>query len=345
MRRAGNDSATLEQARDMIDRQIQQMVRLVDDLLDVSRITKGKLELRKQRVELSTVIQSAVETSRPLIEALHHTLTITLPAQPLFLEADPIRLAQVFANLLNNAAKYTEHGGRIWLTTERQGSDVVVSVRDTGMGIPREMLSRVFEMFTQVDRTLERAQGGLGIGLTLVQRLTQMHGGTIEVQSAGTGQGSEFTVRLPLLIEAAPASPANGMAEHTPLPAKYRILVVDDSKDSAESMSLLLRLEGQDVQIASDGLEAVAAAERFRPDVVLLDIGLPRINGYEAARRIREQAWGQSMFLIAVTGWGQEDDRRRAKEAGFDQHLTKPVDPATVLELLATLPTSRASVS
>ncbi|HEY1376487.1 MAG TPA: PAS domain S-box protein [Gemmataceae bacterium] len=332
---AGGDVAAVGQAREMMERQMRHMVRLVDDLLDVSRITRGKLELRKQRVDLAAVVRTAVETSRPLVEAAGHHLTITLPPQPVFVDGDPVRLAQVFANLLNNAAKYTDRGGSIRLTAERQGSDAVVSVRDSGLGIPREMLGKVFELFTQVDSTLEKAQGGLGIGLTLVRRLAEMHGGSVEAHSEGLGKGSEFTVRLPALF-VAPARDERAAEENTPS-SRRRILVVDDNRDSAISLGMMLQLMGNEVRTAHDGLEAVQAAEVFRPDVVLLDIGLPKLNGYEAARRIRDEAWGRDMVLIAVTGWGQEEDKRRSKEAGFNFHMVKPVEPAALEKLLGGL--------
>jgi PAS domain S-box-containing protein len=337
---AGNDAAAVGQAREMMERQMRHLVRLVDDLLDLSRVTRGKLELRKQRVDLAAVVRTAVETSRPLIEAAGHHLTITLPPQPVFLDGDPVRLAQVFSNLLNNAAKYTERGGHIWLTAGRQGGDAVVSVRDSGLGIPREMLGKVFELFTQVDRTLEKAQGGLGIGLTLVRRLAEMHGGSVEAKSEGYGHGSEFTVRLPAMLTA--PAPDEGAGEEITPPSRRRILVVDDNRDSAISLGMVLQLMGNEVRTAHDGLEAVRAAEVFRPDVLLLDIGLPKLNGYEAARRIRGQPWGGGIVLIAVTGWGQEEDRRRSKEAGFNYHLVKPLEPAALEQLLAGLQATTA---
>jgi PAS domain S-box-containing protein len=332
---AGSDAAAVAQAREMLERQMRHMVRLVDDLLDVSRITRGKLDLRKQRVDLAAVVHTAVETSRPLIEAAGHHLSITLPPQPVFVDGDPVRLAQVFANLLNNAAKYTERGGKIWLTVGRQRSDVVVSVRDTGLGIPREMLGKVFELFTQVDRTLEKAQGGLGIGLTLVRRLTEMHGGSVEARSGGCGHGSEFTVRMPAIL-IVPARD-EGAEEETTSSSGRRILVVDDNRDSALSLGMLLQLMGNRVRTAHDGLEAVQAAENFRPDVVLLDLGLPKLNGYEVARHIRGQPWGGDIVLIAVTGWGQEEDRRRSMAAGFNLHMVKPLEPAALEKVLANL--------
>jgi PAS domain S-box-containing protein len=333
LRAKGPPLPELQWAREVIDRQVQQMTRLVDDLLDVSRITRGKIALRKERVELTAVVGSAVESSRPLIEKWGHELTVTLPQEPIYLEADPTRIAQVLLNLLNNAAKYTEQGGRIALTAERDGGAVLLRVKDSGVGIPREMLPHVFEMFTQVDRSLERSQGGLGIGLTLVRNLVQLHGGTVWAHSDGPGKGSEFVVRMSVARAPQDRGPqtAGGPAA---APARTRILVVDDNRDSADSLAMLLRLTGHEVHVAHDGLEAVGGAEVFRPDVVLLDIGLPKLNGYEVARRIRRER-GDGVVLIALTGWGQEEDRARSKEAGFDHHLTKPVDLDALQELLA----------
>ncbi len=239
--------------------------------------------------------------------------------------------------MLNNAAKYTEQGGHIWLTAERRGDEVVVKVRDTGLGIPAEMLPKIFEMFTQVDRSLERSQGGLGIGLTLVKRLVELHGGSVEAHSAGPGRGSEFTVRLPVAVATGSHQPQPPKGENTAAPTKRRILVVDDNKDSADSLSMMLSIAGMEARTAYDGLEAVEVAAAFNPEVVLLDIGLPKLNGYEAARRIREQPWGKDMVLVAVTGWGQEEDRRRSQEAGFNAHMVKPVDPAALQQLLTAL--------
>ncbi len=324
----------LQWATDVVDRQVHQMTRLVDDLLDVSRITRGKIELRKERVELATVVSSAVDTSRPLIDKWGHKLTITIPPTAIHLDADATRLAQVLANLLNNAAKYTDHGGRISLSAEQHDHHVLIRVTDTGIGIAPEMLPRIFELFTQVDRTLERSEGGLGIGLTLVQRLVEMHGGTVEAHSDGRGKGSEFVVRLPLAAEVPGQRSAKEGADTT-APPTCRILVVDDNRDSADSLGMLLRMMGNNVHTAYDGLEAVGAAAAFRPDVVLLDIGLPKLNGYEAARQIRQQSGGANIVLIALTGWGQEEDRRRTREAGFDHHLTKPLDLAVLQKILA----------
>jgi PAS domain S-box-containing protein len=336
LRLKGPDEPELRWGRDVIDRQVDHLTRLIDDLMDISRITRNKLELRKQRVELAEVIRGAVESSRPAIEQCGHDLTVTLPPQPIHLNGDLVRLAQVFLNLLTNAAKYTEKGGRIWLTAEVKGSDVLVRVKDTGVGIPAEKLPRLFEMFFQVDRTLERSQGGLGIGLSLVRRLVELHGGKVEARSEGVGKGSEFVVRLPVLVEEPKPPPSeersgNGKTK----PAGLRVLVVDDNRDAADSLAMLLRLIGNEVHTAYDGLEGVEAVERFRPAVVLLDIGMPKLNVYDACRRIREEAWGKGMLLIAMTGWGQEEDRRRTMEAGFNTHLVKPVDPTALMKLLA----------
>jgi PAS domain S-box-containing protein len=331
--RKSPDAGAREAARDVMERQLGQMVRLVDDLLDVSRITRGKVELRRERVLLSSVIGSAIETSRPLIEQMRHELTLSLPGRRVELDADPTRLAQVFSNLLNNAAKYTDAGGDIRLAARIDGDDVVVSVRDNGIGIPADKLVGVFDMFSQVDRSMEKAQGGLGIGLTLARRLVAMHEGEVEARSDGPGKGSEFLVRLPLAHDrpSEPAAPEPAAPGTTPL----RILIVDDNHDGADTLAAVLRLMGHEVDTAYDGHEGVEAAVRMQPDVVLLDIGLPRLNGYEAARRIRSQ--GLRTLLIAVTGWGQDEDRRRSRDAGFDHHLVKPVDPDELMRLLTEL--------
>jgi PAS domain S-box-containing protein len=321
-------------ARDVIARQVKVMVRLIDDLLDVSRISRNQLDIRKERVELAAVVESAVESSRPLIRQCGHELTVSLPPEALRLEADPVRLAQVFSNLLNNAAKYTNWGGHIRLTAEREGSDAVVTVRDDGIGIPGDMLDRIFEMFTQVDRSLERSQGGLGIGLTLVRRLVDMHDGSIEARSNGPDAGSEFVVRLPLIQPPQDSPPQSDGARPTAL-SGCRILVVDDNRDSADSLGMLLRLKGNDIRTAHDGLEAVEIAEAFRPEVILLDIGLPKLNGYDAARRIRQHPWGRDVILVALTGRGADEDRRRSQEAGFNFHIVKPVELVALEKLLA----------
>jgi signal transduction histidine kinase len=323
---------------DVIDRQLRQMTRLLDDLLDVARITTNRLELRKARIDLAEVLQVAVETSRPLIEECGQDFALTMPPHSIALDGDRTRLAQVIANLLNNAAKYTDRGGHIWLTAEQRGHEAVVTVRDTGIGISTEMLPCIFEMFTQADRSLERAHSGLGIGLALAQQIVELHGGTITAHSDGPGTGCAFALHLPVILEAEPALRGARPARERPASAvSRRILVVDDERISATSLGRLLKIMGHEIRTAYDGLEAVGVVEAFRPDVVLLDINLPKMNGYDAARRIRQQPWGQGMVLIALTGWGQEADRQRAREAGFDHHLVKPVDSAILTQLLASL--------
>ncbi|HYF50118.1 MAG TPA: PAS domain S-box protein [Planctomycetota bacterium] len=328
----------LSRVSEMIERQVQHMVRLIDDLLDVSRITRGKLQLRVERVELATVVDHAVEASRPLIDTAAHKLTVTLPPEPVYLNADPVRLAQVLSNVLNNAAKYTPRGGTISLNASIQGSHALISVKDNGIGVSREHLGRLFEPFSQVESALERSQGGLGIGLALSKGLIEMHGGSIEAHSEGPGKGSEFVVRLPVLTHDRTPR-ARDSKRISSATAGLRVLVVDDNEDSAESLALFLQLAGNEVQTAHDGLEAVAVAERFRPNVVLLDVGMPKLNGYEACSRIRKQAWSEGMIIIAVTGWGAEDDRQRTKDAGFDAHLTKPVDPDALSKTIRELQT------
>ncbi|HEX7295419.1 MAG TPA: PAS domain S-box protein, partial [Pyrinomonadaceae bacterium] len=334
VKRAESDPQILERAHQTIERQLDQMVRLVDDLLDLSRITHDRLELRRSDVELSSVIQQAVEVARPLIDAAGHHLTIDLPEEPIYLNADRARLAQVFGNLLNNSCKYTKAGGHISVSAKRLDNELLVTVKDDGLGIPQDKLDTIFDMFMQVDRTSERAQAGLGIGLTLVKRLTEMHGGSIEAKSKGEGEGSEFIVRLPIVNRPSSVVQPSPTADFT---AKRRILIVDDNKDSADSLSMLLELTGNEIFTAHDGVEAVAAIEQHRPEVVLLDIGLPKLDGHEVCRRVREQPWGKDIVVIALTGWGQEDDRRRSEEAGFNGHLVKPVDYDKLLELLSTL--------
>lgn len=326
----------LQWARDVIDRQMQQMTRLIDDLMDVSRISRGKIELKRERVALATVVQGAVETSRPLIAECGHSLTVKLPPETLYLEADLIRMAQVFSNLLNNAAKYTERGGSINLTADRQGSDIVVSVVDSGIGIPHDKLQNVFELFSQVQGALERSQGGLGIGLSLVKRLVEMHNGTIEARSDGPGTGSEFVVRLPMMAEQSSAAGRAGDEQEFPA-STHRILIVDDNRDAADTLGTMLQLMGNEIRITYDGEDAVRAAGEFRPQIVLLDIGLPKLNGYEACRRIRQELWGKDMILFAVTGWGQDEDKQKARDAGFDRHMVKPVDPSSLIQLLGSL--------
>jgi CheY-like chemotaxis protein/two-component sensor histidine kinase len=302
------------------------MVRLIDDLLDVSRISRNKMELRRTRVSIAEVVTSAVETAQPLIEAAGHELTVSMPGAHVYLDADLTRLAQVISNLLTNSAKYTQNGGRIWLTAERRGGNLAVSVRDDGIGIPAASLPSIFDMFSQVDRSVERNTGGLGIGLALTRGLVEMHGGTVAAESPGEGEGSTFTVTLPIAAEKLEAADVSLENKHAPRHPRKRILVVDDHRDGAESLAVMLRLLGDEVITAHDGLEAVERAEAFRPDVILMDVGMPRLNGLAAARRIRELPWGRAITIIALTGWGQENDRERSREAGCDAHLVKPIN-------------------
>ncbi len=328
-----------EALRAMMGRQLEQMVHIVDDLLDVSRVSQGKLLLRLERIDLATAMAGAVETARPTLDAAEHMLAVELPGEPIYLDADATRLGQVFSNLLTNAAKYSEPGSQIRLSAALEGTGgVAVRVRDTGVGIPTEMLPEIFGMFTQVERTLEKSQGGLGIGLTLVKRLVEMHGGTVEARSDGPGLGSEFIVRLSV----APAPPIPESTPHTVsvdrAPTRLRILVADDNEDAAATLAMILEILGHEVRTANDGAAAVTAAAAFRPEVVLLDIGMPKLNGYEACARIRAAPWAAAVTLVALTGWGQDEDRRRSREAGFDHHLVKPVHPAAIEKLLAGLP-------
>ena len=327
----------LRLSRDIIDRQLIQLSRLVDDLLDVSRITRGKINLARQRVELHELVERAVETITPAIEARGHTLDVEVPQRPLAIYGDPMRLTQALGNVLGNAAKYTDSGGRITVRARRRRRDVEISVRDTGIGIVAEVLPCIFDLFTQVDQPSGRPQGGLGIGLALVRQLVEMHGGTVTASSEGPGKGSEFVIRLPLSVERMDgAADSDGAAvPAAPRPkARHRILVADDNPDARESLATLLALSGHEVFRAQDGSEALQEAERCRPNVALLDIGMPHANGYEVARRIRGEPWGRDMVLVALTGWGQDSDRRRSHEAGFNSHLTKPVDPRVLDDLL-----------
>jgi PAS domain S-box-containing protein len=333
MKRTHDAEDFVDQFRGTMERQLGQLTHLVDDLIDVSRITRGKIELRKEHVELASILHHSVEATRPSAEAAHHHVRVSLPQEPVYLDADPMRLVQVFTNLLSNAFKYTEPGGTIVLSAAAECGEAVVRVKDSGVGLTREQLDRVFEMFSQVDRSLERTQGGLGIGLTLARRLVELHDGMIEARSEGPGKGSEFVVRFPSV----PAMPKGEPVHHdtTPTTLPARILIVDDNPDTAASLQMLLDLTGHETRIAHDGVEAVEAAERFRPQVVLLDIGLPKLNGFDTCRRIRAQAWGKDIIIIALTGWGQEADRRKSKEAGFDHHMVKPVDYAALTKILA----------
>jgi len=342
LRLAGGKPQAVLPATDMLERQVRQMVHLVDDLLDVGRINLGKIELRREPVALASIVDQAVEAVRPLARSLHHDLRVTLPPEPITVDGDLTRLAQVVGNLLSNACKFTDNGGLIRLSVEREDEKAVIRVRDNGIGIAADELARIFDMFAQVDSSLERVQSGLGIGLTLVKKLAEMHGGTVEVESAGVGQGSEFVVRLPALAETAERLRSELAASKSKFIPSRRILVVDDNRDAADSLAALLKLEGHETQLAHDGVEAVAAAATFKPDLVLLDIGLPKLNGYEAARKIREQPSGKHMMLVAVTGWGQEEDRRRSHSAGFDLHMVKPVDYPALMRLLAAMPPGRS---
>ena len=326
----------MAETRAMMGRQLGQLVRLVDDLLDVSRISRGKLDLRLERVNMAAVVADAAEACRSLVEAKSHTLTLDPGPEPVFVEGDAARLTQVVSNLLNNSAKYTPPGGRIRVGVTADETAVRVTVTDSGIGIPQGMLPRIFDLFTQVDRTLDMSQGGLGIGLSLVRQLLDLHGGTVSARSDGYGLGSEFTVQLP---RCAPPEPAAVVPAATaPSPARRRILVVDDNRDAADSLALMLQLMGHETHTGHDGLEAVALAAAHRPEVVLLDIGMPNLDGYGAARRIRELPGAADIVLVALTGWGQEEDRRKSAAAGFNRHLVKPVDLAALQDVLATLP-------
>jgi PAS domain S-box-containing protein len=339
MKRSAHDRAAAEEVRSMMERQTNHMVRLIDDLLDVSRITRGKLELRRSPVELDEVVRNAVDATCPAIQQAGHRLLVKLPERPILLYVDPSRLTQVLSNLLNNAAKYTPPGGRIELDARQRNGEVAITVSDNGIGIPAEMREQIFEMFAQVRSDVDTGHKGLGIGLTLVKRLIEMHGGIVEVESDGKNLGSRFRVRLPATVEttanvAAPSKPSRPLKSA----AHQRVLIVDDNDDALKTLTMLVNLMGNEVREAHDGLEAIELAEQFRPDVVLMDIGMPRLNGYDAARRIRAEPWGQDILLIATTGWGQEEDRRRTKAAGFDHHLVKPVEQTKLQELLALSP-------
>jgi CheY-like chemotaxis protein len=323
----------LDNARAIIDRQTNQMVRLVDDLLDLSRITRGRIQLQKEAVSLAATLSNALETCRPLIEMQQHELRIHLPHEPIYIGADSARAAQILANLLNNAAKYTPPRGRIEVVASNDQREACVVVRDTGVGIAPDMLDTIFEMFTQVDTSLTRSQGGLGIGLTLAKKLAELHGGRIEARSSGLGRGSEFVVYLPLSAQAVQAVTTTDI--DSPQEHARRILIADDNIDAAQTLGLLLELQGHTVRTASDGVDAIALFQSFDPDVVLLDIGMPRMDGYTTASRIRSLPAGKTVTLLALTGWGQFEDKRKAFAAGFDHHLTKPVDFQALDSILA----------
>jgi CheY-like chemotaxis protein len=329
-------TGTALQSHEMMERQLKLLVRLVDDLLEVSRITTGKLVLRKQPVDFNAVLNDAVDACRPMILRLGHELTFTAPEGEIILEADPTRLAQVFMNLLNNAAEYSERG-HIAVHAERRGSEVVVRVSDTGIGISAAQLPHVFDAFMQVEPAGNRAHAGLGIGLSLVKEFVVLHGGSVEAHSEGPGKGSEFVVRLPASSSVAVAE-VEPVAETAPRGPRRRILIVEDNRDAAESLAMLLKLTGHQVQVAYDGNEGVAAAAEFRPELVLMDLGMPHMDGYEAARRMRAGPGGDESILVALTGWGADHDRRRAQESGFDQHLIKPVDPDALTRMIEQMP-------
>jgi PAS domain S-box-containing protein len=336
-KKPGRTPEQCRRAEEIIERQVTHMSRLLDDLLDISRITRGALGLKKTRAELTSVIGAAIETARPILDEKQHTLLLDLPSQPVQLEADVVRLAQIFSNLLINAAKYTDPGGRIQLRAVQQDTEVIVSVSDNGIGIAAEMLPQVFNMFFQSHSALGRAEGGLGVGLSLVRGLLALHGGSVEARSEGPGRGSEFIVRLPLGAVTQPGGDVGAGVEPLSADAGLKILVVDDNRDAADSCAMLLEASGHHVQTAYTGRKALELALAFRPHAMLLDIGLPDVDGYKLAAQVRATPWGRSTVLVAVTGWGQEEDRQRAAAAGFDQHLVKPISAETVETLLQSL--------
>jgi signal transduction histidine kinase/ActR/RegA family two-component response regulator len=346
LRLSGDLSPSLDPVREIMERQVDQMVRLIDDLLDVSRISSGKIELQREAIELATVVSLAVQTAQPAIDAAGHQLALSLPAEPIILEVDPVRLAQIIGNLLNNAAKYTKPGGQIWLTAHEDRKEAVISIRDTGLGIPADMLPLVFNMFAQVDRTLTRAQGGLGIGLTLAKTYVEMHGGRIVAHSDGPDQGSEFIIYLPIMRDTRLGSP-----QTIPLPvrstsfSRRRILIVDDTRAAGFILGKLLEKMGQQVHTATDAAAALDWVRRGRPDLVISDIAMPNMDGYELARQLRNAPGTEGLLLVALTGYGQDSDKQRAKDAGFDYHLVKPVSLEALQDLLASLPASREEVN
>lgn len=341
LRLASGDEAVIRSTSNMMERQVEHMVRLVEDLLDVSRISRGAISVRKDHVDLVRVVRDAIDAGQAWCEAKGHALSVELPEHAIHVDGDAVRLAQIVGNLLNNACKYTESGGHIRIAVEQSESAVLVRVRDNGVGLAPDHIARIFDMFMQVDTSFERSVGGLGLGLTLAKSFVEMHGGAIEARSAGIGSGSEFIVRLPTLVEAL-EPPLEALAEDAlTLPAGCRVLIVDDLCDSASSLEQVMQLAGCDTRIARDGTEGVTTAETFRPDVVLLDIGLPNLSGHDAARRIRALPWGRDAVLIALTGWGRDEDRRASSDAGFDGHLVKPIDPAKLMALIASLLAAR----
>ena len=332
------DLATVGQTRDMMERQVEQLVRLVDDLLDMSRVMQGKIELRRDTVDLRSIIARAVETVQPLIDGQKHRLEIAIADEPMLLDADGVRLAQVIGNLLTNATKYTEANGRIWLSAERDSQQLLLKVRDSGIGMDPHMVPRIFDLFMQVDHAANRSQGGLGIGLTLVKSIIEMHGGTVRAHSEGLGKGSEFVIRLPLLVQLRAEGTEEGDREQPREPVHFtshRVLIVDDNKDAALSLGLLLRYKGHEVRVVHDGFAALEMAKSFRPAIVFLDIGMPSMDGYEVAYRLRQQPGLEEVVLAALTGWGQQEDRRRTSEAGFDHHLVKPPEPKALESVLS----------
>lgn len=336
LRMSRGERGSNERILELMERQLQQLVRLVDDLLDLSRINQAKVRIQSARTSLQEVIDNSVEGSRPLIDSSGVSLHISTPDDPVVLEADSARLAQILSNLLSNAAKYTDAGGKVWLTAEASGEDAVFKVRDTGTGIPADMLNTIFEAFTQVGSSLARSHGGLGIGLSLVKTLVELHGGTVSAHSEGPGKGSEFVVRLPGIVKTKVTETTSAAKTDDAL-GSHRVLVVDDNADAADSLAMMLRMLGNDVAVAHSGQEGLSLTEQFHPELLLLDLGMPELDGYEVARRIRSQPWGRSIIVAALTGWGQEEDRRRSRQAGFDHHLVKPVDLGALRDMLGHL--------
>jgi signal transduction histidine kinase/ActR/RegA family two-component response regulator len=336
MESAAADELQRQWGREVIARQVQRMALLLDDLLDVSRITRGRLELRKDYVDLQSLVSSAVETARPLLDAKHHTLTVELPTDPVELEVDPLRLSQALSNLLTNAAKYTDSHGRIHLTATRDELGLTIRVTDNGIGIDASVIKGLFEMFSQIDSAIDRAEGGLGIGLALVKGLVGLHGGTVEAASPGLGLGSEFNIKLPrsVLVERGGVHDEKSAVATLLAGPRGKIVIADDNRDAADSLKLLLELAGYETFVAYNGQQALDLGAQERPSVFILDVGMPDMTGYDVARRLRQQAWGRTVLLVAVTGWGQDDDKQRARAAGFDHHFTKPVNPEAVEQVL-----------